>query len=195
MKDSDIVVTPKWLSYYWLIVPSLLAFQGSVLYSLGQPIFSQTGVIRLWCGDTYSRENSQQLTDWYTFTHIIHGIGFYWILGSILPKHSMSARFLLATALEVIWEIVENTPMIINRYRRMALANGYSGDSILNSVSDTAAMTFGFYLSKTLPSAVTVGLTLLTELVCAYKIRDNLTLNMIQLIHPFDSISRWQTSI
>lgn len=133
--------------------------------------------------------------DWYTFTHIIHGVVLYWILGLIIPNYSMAFRSLLAMVLEIIWEIAENTPMIINRYRRTALANGYSGDSIINSVSDTAAMTLGFYLSKSLPSAVMVALTISTELFCAYKIRDNLTLNVIQLIYPLESISHWQTNI
>lgn len=85
--------------------------------------------------------------------------------------------------------------MVINRFRQTAIANGYSGDSILNSVSDTIAMSFGFYLAKSLPIIVVVVFTLLTELLCAYTIRDNLTLNIIQLIRPTDSISRWQTDV
>lgn len=192
---TAIVVAPKWLSHYWLIVSSLIAFQGSILYVFGQPIFSRTGGIRLWSGDIHGRENSQHLTDWYTFTHIIHGIGFYWILGIVLPHYPMQSRSLLAVLLEIFWEIAENTPMIIKRYRQTALANGYSGDSILNSISDTLAMTFGFYLSRSLPSALTVALTLAVELFCAYEIRDNLTLNMLQLIYPLESISNWQSKL
>ncbi len=158
-------------------------------------MISRTGGIRIWSGDVHDRENSQHLTDWYTLTHIIHGVGFYYVLGIILSDYSMPLRSLLALVLEVIWEIAENTPMIINRYRRTALANGYSGDSIVNSVSDTVAMTLGFYLSKSLPSAATIALALSTELFCAYKIRDNLMLNMVQLIYPLESISNWQTNV
>lgn len=148
----------------------------------------------MWSGDVYDQENSQQLTDWYTFSHVIHGIGYYWILGLVTPRSSMSLRFLIAVVMEVIWEVLENTPMVINRYRRMALANGYSGDSIVNSVSDTLASSLGFYISKTLPSAVVIAYTIIAEFVCALKIRDNLVLNLIQLIYPLKSISRWQTN-
>lgn len=190
---TDVVATPKWLSNYWLIAAALIASQGSVLFYLGQPVISRTGGMKLWCGDVLSRENSQHLTDWYTFTHIIHGIGYYWILGMVTPRASMPFRFIVAVAMEVLWEIIENTPMVINRYRRTALANGYSGDSIVNSISDTLAMLFGFYMSRALPSPIVIAYTVLSELFCAMKIRDNLTLNLIQLIHPVESISNWQT--
>lgn len=185
--------TPKWLSHYWLIASALIASQGSILFYLGQPMISRTGVLQLWCGDVQSRENSQHLTDWYTFTHVIHGVGSYWILGLLTPRSSMPFRFIIAVAMEVLWEIMENTPMVIDRYRRLALANGYSGDSIVNSISDTLAMLFGFYISRTFPSPLITGYTIFSELFCALKIRDNLTLNLIQLIHPFESISRWQS--
>lgn len=189
------MTTEKWSDNFWLIVLLLFTVQGSVLYYLGQPIISRTGGIRLWCGDPQDKENSQHIADWYTFSHIIHGILFYWILGLVLPNSSLALRFLLSMILEIMWEIAENTPMVINRYRQSALANGYSGDSILNSVCDTLSMSFGFYLAKSLPLYFIVVYVVFTELLCAYKIRDNLTLNVIQLIHPMDSISRWQTNI
>lgn len=191
--STDNVATPKWLSHYWLIVAALIAFQGSILFYLGQPIISRTGGLKMWCGDVQSRENSQHFTDWYTFTHVIHGVGYYWILGLLAPGSSMPFRFIIAVILEVLWEVMENTPVVINRYRRTALGYGYSGDSIVNSIADTLAMVLGFHLSNALPSPVVVAYAIFTELLCAYKIRDNFTLNVIQLIHPFESISSWQT--
>lgn len=194
MNKADIVASPRWLNDYSLIVSSLIAMQAGTLFYFGQPIISRTGGIQLWNGDIHGRENSQHLTDWYTFTHVIHGIMYYWLLGRGLPTPLMPLRFLISVILEILWEILENTPMVINRYRRTALANGYSGDSILNSISDTVAMTFGYYLSKSLPSPATIMLALTSELISAYLIRDNFALNLIQLIYPLESISRWQSN-
>lgn len=173
----------------------MLTLQGAVLCLFGQPIISRSGHVYLWWGKVLDKENSQHLTDWYTFSHIIHGIAFYSFFKFLFPKRSMHLRFVMAMALEIIWEIFENTPMVIDRYRQSALASGYAGDSVINSLSDTLAMSLGFCLAKSLPVAVTVTYILFTELLCAYEIHDNLTLNIIQLIHPFDSISRWQTDI
>lgn len=172
----------------------MIAFQAITLYFLGQPIISKSGRIQLWCGDVQSAENSQHITDWYTFSHIIHGIIYYWFLGVILPNTSVSLHFLLAVVIEIAWELLENSPIVIERYRTTALSNAYKGDSIVNSVSDTLAMSFGFYLSNTFPGWVMLTFAISAELFCAYMIRDNLTLNVIQLICPLDAISRWQTN-
>ncbi|KAJ6649290.1 UPF0314 protein [Pseudolycoriella hygida] len=157
---TNIVATSKWLSNYWLIAAALIVSQGSILCYFGQPIISRTGGLKLWCGDVKGPENSQQLTDWYTFTHIIHGIGYYWILRLVTPTSSIQTRFIIAVVLEVLWEIVENTPMVINRYRQTALANGYSGDSVVNSISDTLAMFLGFYMTTSLPIPVVIAFNL-----------------------------------
>lgn len=147
----------------------------------------------MWCGDVQSRENSQHLADWYTFTHIIHGIGYYWILGLLLPRSSMPFRTVAAVVMEVVWEIVENTSIVIDRFRQTGVGYGYSGDSIVNSISDTLAMLCGFFISNVLPSPLIAAYAVFTELLCAYQIRDNFALSVIQLIHPFESISNWQT--
>lgn len=157
----------------------MIAFQAIALFFLGQPIISRTGGIRLWCGDVQSSENSQHVTDWYTFSHIIHGIIYYWILGVIISGVSIPLRFLLAVVIEIVWELLENSPIVINRYRQTAISNGYSGDSILNSVSDTLAMSFGFYLTTSFPAWVMLTFAISAELLCAYAVRDNLTLNVI----------------
>lgn len=177
---------------YLLFALGLIAVQAGVLYLFGQPPICTCGDVKLWEGVVLSSGNSQHLTDWYTFSHIIHGILFYLGLWYFFPRMDVWKRFLLAMGIEVAWEIIENTPMVINHYREQALAQGYTGDSILNSVSDTIAMVFGFMLARRLPVWVVVLLALILELFVAYMIRDNLTLNVMNLIHQFPAISSWQ---
>ena len=178
-----------------LIGAALIALQGLVLLALGQPAICECGYVKLWHGVVSSPENSQQLTDWYTYSHVIHGIAFYLILWFAAPAMPVGLRFVLALGLETGWEILENTPFIINRYRQSALALGYFGDSVVNSVSDTLAAAFGFALARILPVWAIGALVLGTELYSAYMIRDNLLLNIIQLIYPSEVISSWQTRL
>lgn len=175
-----------------LVGAALIAVQAFVLFAMGQPPICTCGYVRLWGGITSGPEMSQQLTDWYTYSHVIHGFGFYFLLWLIAPRTPVALRFTLVLAFEVGWEIVENTPFIIDRYRQSALAQGYFGDSIINSVGDTMASAFGFLLARTLPVWATVALTVSVELFTAYMIHDNLTLNIIQLIYPNDAIFHWQ---
>ena len=175
-----------------LIVAGLIALQASVLYAYGQPPICTCGTIRLWVGTVLGPENSQQLSDWYSFSHVIHGMGFYFLLRLIAPRAPVLLRLAVAVGLEVSWELLENTPFIIDRYRQQALAQGYIGDSIINSLSDTACAIFGFILARFLPVWGSVGLVVALELFVGVIIRDNLTLNIIQLIHPVPAISHWQ---
>lgn len=180
------------LRTYLLIGAALILCQAIVLYAFGQPPICTCGTVKLWHGVVNSPENSQQLTDWYTFTHLLHGFAWYLLLRLIAPRASIGLRFALAVGLEAGWEILENSPIIIERYRQTALAQGYTGDSIVNSVCDTLAMALGFLLARKLPVAVVVVSAIAEELIVGAVIRDNLTLNIIQLIHPFEAISRWQ---
>jgi hypothetical protein len=161
---------------------------------MGRVPICKCGYVKLWHGVVQSSENSQHLSDWYTFSHIIHGFGFYlgfWALGRRFGW-PLGLRLLLAVVLESSWEIFENTPLIINRYRAQTIALDYYGDSVLNSLADIGAMTVGFVMAARLPVVVIVGLTIAMELAVGYWIRDNLTLNIIQLIHPLDFILKWQ---
>lgn len=180
------------LGLYLLIIVGLLALQAITLYAFGQPPICTCGSIRLWVGNVLGPENSQQLFDWYSFSHIIHGIGIYFLLWLIAPRTPVMLRLVLAAGIEVGWEILENTPFIIDRYRQQALAQGYAGDSIINSLSDTCLGIVGFLLARVLPVWGSVGVVLALELFVAVMIHDNLTLNIIQLIHPIPAISHWQ---
>jgi hypothetical protein len=183
----------QWPLRTWVVIGAcIVALQAAILLAMGQPPICACGTIKVWHGIVLSDENSQQLTDWYTFSHVIHGFGFYLLLWLIAPRTSFGLRLVLAIGLEAGWEILENSPIIIDRYRQQALAQGYTGDSVINSVSDTLAMALGFVLARILPVWVTVALTLAMELFVGFVIRDNLMLNIIQLIYPSETISNWQ---
>lgn len=175
-----------------LVGIGLIALQALVLYLLGQPVICECGVIKLWVENALSSDMSQHLFDWYTFSHIIHGFIFYAVLKVCFPRMSTGVRLLLSMGIEIGWEIAENTPWVINAYREQALAQGYVGDSIINSVFDTLAMMFGFVFARRMPIAVTIGLAILFEVAVALVIRDNLTLNILNFIYPFDFINEWQ---
>ncbi|HZS63885.1 MAG TPA: DUF2585 family protein [Xanthobacteraceae bacterium] len=175
-----------------LVAVSFTVMQAVVLYLMGQPPICTCGTLKLWVGAVNGPENSQQFTDWYSFSHFIHGIIFYFVLWLIFPRTSLGLRFALAIGLEAGWEMLENTPFIIGRYRQSALANGYSGDSIVNSLSDTLIAVGGFAFARLAPAWASAALILALESFVGFMIRDNLTLNIIQLIHPSKMISLWQ---
>ena len=167
----------------------------AILYLMGRPPICTCGEIDLWVGEVNSSRTSQMLSDWYSPSHIVHGFLFYGALWLVARKWPVERRFLGALVVEVAWEIVENTPLIINRYREATAALGYTGDSILNSVSDIAMMGLGFLLARRLPVWVSVAIVLVLELVPFLVIRDNLTLNVWMLLAPNESIKAWQSAL
>ncbi len=176
-----------------LISLGIVAIAAGIEYAMGRIPMCKCGTIKLWYGGRGDSEMSQHLTDWYSYSHVLHGIIFYWLLSVVAKgRLSVAARLVIAMGMEAGWELFENTPFIINRYRTQTSSHDYFGDSIVNSVGDMLSMLVGFLLASRLPAWVTVVLLIATELILLALIRDNLTLNVIMLIHPVEWIKQWQ---
>jgi hypothetical protein len=180
----------------WPVVALLvvLALTAAVERGMGRSLLGPDGRFGWWDGDIWSSENSQRVADAYSPSHIIHGILFFALLRLLAPALPLRSRFLIALLLEAGWEILENSPLVIDRYRAATIAVGYVGDSVLNSCSDVAMMAIGFLFAHRARVWVSVAAVVVMELLCLLWVRDNLTLNIIMLIHPLDAIKAWQSS-
>ncbi len=171
-----------------------------ILLAMDRPPICECGYVKLWHGQINDSGNSQHISDWYTPSHIIHGMIFYalgwWLFVRRGWGGSQAFRWglPLAVLLEAAWEVAENTPMVIDRFRSVTANWGYSGDSVLNSAADIGWMAFGFWLALRLPVKVTVALAIVGEILAAWVVRDNLTLNVIMLVFPIDAIADWQAA-
>ena len=182
----------RWLTTT-LAAVAILAFTALVELRLGRLPFCKCGIIRLWSGDIWSNQASQQFTDPYTFTHIILGVLWYMLVWWIAGKRlSTGARFLAAVLIESAWEIFENTDFVIQRYRTVTISLDYYGDSVFNSMGDIVAMMSGYFLASRLPVRVTIAAAVLLDLFLLFWYRDSLALNILMLIYPVDAIKNWQ---
>ncbi|MBP0495985.1 DUF2585 domain-containing protein [Roseomonas indoligenes] len=167
----------------------------AILLAMGRVPICACGTVKLWHGAVNSAENSQHLADWYSLSHLVHGLLFYAGFRALAPRAGSGARAVMAALLEAAWEVVENTPMVIDRYREATAALGYSGDSVVNSLADFGFMLLGFLIAARLPWWASVLLGLGMELLALAVIRDNLTLNVLMLLYPVEAIRRWQAAL
>lgn len=176
----------------WAAIAGVVALTAAILVAMGRSAICICGRVALWHGQVNSAENSQQLLDPYSATHLVHGLLFYAAGWLLLRRLGWRTRLLVAVVVEAAWEVAENSPAVIDRYRSVTAALGYTGDSVLNSVGDIACMIAGFLLARALPWRTAVALTLAIELLLLATIRDNLTLNVVMLIAPDPRIVAWQ---
>ncbi len=182
----------------WIATAVLLAVTLAVLLAMDRPLICTCGQIKLWHGEVQSSGNSQHITDWYSPSHFIHGLIMYffgwllWVSWGLFSGRLAKWALPIAVFVEAVWEVVENTPMIIDRYREVTVSFGYVGDSIVNSMADIGWMMAGFLIAFRLPWKVSVAIAVLFELLTLWIIRDNLTLNVVMLFWPIEAIREWQ---
>lgn len=176
----------------WFITFAILCVAASMELAFGRHPICTCGTIDLWVGARDSPKTSQMLSDWYSFSHIVHGLLFYGTLRLVARSWPVDRRFLVALFVESAWEVTENTSWIIDRYRATTAALGYSGDSVINSMSDILMMALGFLLARKLPVWTAVLLVVALEVIPLFAIRDNLTLSVWALIAPSKAVQAWQ---
>ncbi|MDQ1196966.1 DUF2585 domain-containing protein [Agrobacterium sp. SORGH_AS 787] len=182
------------IKWYWVAVGLLLA-QIVILYMMGRVPICECGYVKLFEPGVNTPGNSQHIADWYTPSHIIHGFLFYGLAWLLFRSKPLSFRLSLAVLVEAAWELLENSPIIIDRYRTATMALGYSGDSILNSAMDTVFMIVGFFFAARVPVWLTILIAIFFEIFTGWLIRDNLTLNVLMLVWPVDAVKEWQNAL
>ena len=171
---------------------------GAILLAMGRVPICTCGTIKLWWGVVQSAENSQHIADWYSFSHVIHGLLFYffahllWRKWKLFGGRSAAWALPIAVAFEAFWELLENSPLIIDRYRAVTVSFGYAGDAVINSLADIGFMALGFWIASKLPVWASVAIAIAFELFTLAMIRDNLALNVLMLVWPIESIRHWQ---
>lgn len=181
-----------WPCQPWLAATLVLTLTVLQLRRQGRMWCCACGHGNLWAGDIWSAHNSQHVLDPYSFTHILHGVVFFWLLAWMLKRVSLSWRLTLAILIEAVWEVAENAPYIIQRYRTATIGLGYEGDSVINSLADILCCTAGFLLARRLGLRLSLLVFVFVELLLALAVRDNLTLNVVMLLCPIDAIKHWQ---
>ena len=171
---------------------AILFIATALLLAMGRNPICTCGAIDLWVGQRDSAKTSQMLADWYSLSHIVHGLLFYAMLWVVARRWPVDWRFIAALLVEATWEVIENTPFVIGRYRETTAALGYNGDSVINSLSDILMMCLGFLLARKLPLWAAIALLVLLEAIPLFVIQDNLALNIWNLLAPNPAVAAWQ---
>ena len=176
-----------WVAAMLLVAVIYLRWQGRIWWcACGRPTPVSIKV--------NSQHNSQHLLDPYSLSHVLHGVLFFGVLWLLRRRLSLDVRAIIAAGIEIGWEMLENSPVIINRYRSATISLGYTGDSIVNSLGDVASFVLGFYLARKLGLWRSVALFVAVELLMLWLMRDNLTLNVLMLLWPIDAVRKWQSA-
>jgi hypothetical protein len=179
----------------YLLTASVILAAAAWLLWVGREPICKCGYVKLWHGQTMSSENSQHIADWYTPSHLLHGLLLYGALWLVARRIGFGWRLLIATIVEAGWELLENSDFIIERYRAVTISLDYFGDSVINSVSDILAMVIGFYLARVIPIWASIALIIGFELLTTWLIRDGLALNILMLFYPLDAVKAWQGAL
>lgn len=195
MKTDSRLIGPGSLRSYlpWLATLLVLLATALQLHYQGRLWWCSCGRVLIWSASAWSAETSQHLFDPYSFTHVLHGMVFYCLLAWAIPRLTIAWRFWLTVLLESLWELLENTNLVIQRYREATAALGYNGDSVINSLGDIAACALGFWLARVLGLRRSLVAFAVIELVLLLTIRDSLVLNIVMLIYPSDALKAWQS--
>lgn len=191
---ESLVQTPAFRKKAVLIYVALFGGMVTLLRSLGRQWWCTCGQLTPWSWNIWSSHNSQHLIDPYFFTHVLHGVIFFWCLRPLASRLSQTTRFRIALLIEAGWEILENSPVIIDRYRAATISLDYFGDSIANSVFDVIACGLGYLIASSLRWYWSLLLFAIVELTLLLTIRDTLILNVIMLVYPIEAMKTWQAS-
>ena len=175
----------------WLAVAIILAAVTFQLHYQGRSWLCSCGRFFLWVGEARSFDTSQHLFDPYSFTHVLHGVFFCWLLMLFAPRLWWPWQLWLAVAAEAVWEVIENSDFVIQRYREAGVL-GYFGDTIVNSLGDIAMCGCGFVLARYLGFGRSLALFVAVEVVLLFWIRDSLVLSVVMLVYPVEEIEQWQ---
>lgn len=194
MSTNHFTFTQKRL-WPWLAIAAVLMLAIVLLRSQDRLWICSCGDVYVWAGNIWSEHNSQHLFDPYAFTHLLHGVVFFWLLAWLLPRVPVLWRLCIAVAIEAAWEVFENSEFIIQRYREATASLGYEGDAIVNSIGDILIMAAGFWLAYKLGFRRSLILFVVVELILIFWIRDSLILSVIMLIYPIEAIKVWQLAL
>lgn len=177
----------------WILIFAIVILVAFLLRNLGRVWWCKQGDYAPWSWSVLSAHNSQHIIDPYTFTHILHGVLFFWIASLIFGKLPIVWRLLIAISFESAWEVAENTNAVIQRYREATISLDYFGDSIINSLADIFSFAFGFWLANKIRFWLSLAFFVVIEIILLFWIRDSLILNIIMLLYPLEAIKNWQT--